>query len=69
MKSYQAFLDSLTAAHFVQIAEAVNHEQISASLPLSSETAKQTATSLGAVSCIVTLELLKLYHEWLHRAE
>lgn len=67
MKNFNDFLSTLTPEVYDQIAESVNKCNIKVNLNPSPENdSVSVMNGIASVDLIVTLELLKHYHNWLN---
>lgn len=67
MKDFNDFLSTLTPEVYKQIAQKVNEKNIKISNnPSSQNSSVDFGNGIAAVDTIISLELLKLYHNWLN---
>lgn len=66
IKKYSDFLATLNEETFIEIANKVNQSELKISFSNAEETLNNLATSFGTMNILISLEVIKLYHEWLH---
>ena len=67
VKDFSEFAKTLTEEKICEIAERVNVSGISVTLPITESNVADFMTNVTATNLKFTVELLRLYHEWLQQ--
>lgn len=67
LPDYSEFVSTLTQEKFEEIAERINNKKVEVDFSLSSEGLNSLFTASTALSINATLDIVKLYHEWLSK--
>lgn len=68
MKNFDDFIGTLDEQTFVDIADKINNSEITMKFDLKNltSTSKSLSNAIAVMDVQITLELLRLYHNWLN---
>ena len=67
MKDFKDFVKTLTEEKLIEICDKCNQQHMKVSLPKDDVGVSDFMEKTLSLNLVVTLEVLKLYHEWLHQ--